>query len=121
MSAACLDCGCGLVGRHIWVTLSATRRSELRAQGLRARSGRGLCSACYQRRALSDTLLDIERPTMSRLDLLDEWQHFTKDRSTHTQNVKAFAAYLGRNYKAVEKALSRAGVRADDWYDGGAA
>lgn len=114
MDDPCIDCGCDLVVEHIWRRLPRAYRRALIAHEISAHHGRGLCSRCYQRRRCGDTLIDVERRSLSRDELLDEWRFFAKDRDTYTQNVKAFAAHIGRNYKSVEKALTRAGVTADD-------
>lgn len=113
MDEPCVDCGCSMVAHYRWRRLPEAYRRALLVHDIRFHMGRTLCTACYQRRRADDTVIDVERRTLGRDELLDEWHSFTKNRDTYTQNVKAFAEYLGRNFDAVEKALTRAGVRAE--------
>jgi hypothetical protein len=106
----CVDCGGDLVVLTRWRVLPESYRRALRIHGVGPHQGRGLCAGCHIHRSRLNALVDAERLTLSRDELLDEWLFFTKDRDTYTQNVKAFAEYLGRSYKGVERALNRAGV-----------
>lgn len=108
----CRDCGAPLVSHVRWFKLSSEERARLRREGVRLHVGRGLCRRCWYARQVDDTLIDVERITMSSEDLVDEWGHFPKGRETHTADVRAFADYLGRPFKSVERALQRAGVTA---------
>ena len=101
-----------MMSQRRWYRLDSAERKRLLLAGFNHVRGRGLCARCHFRRTATDTLLDIERPTLSTDELLDEWDDFTKDRPSHTANVKAFAERLGRDYRAMERALLRAGVRA---------
>lgn len=108
----CRDCGAPLVSYVRWLKLSSEERARLRREGVRWHVARGLCRRCWYARRVDDTLIDVERIMMSSEDLLDEWGHFPKGRETHTADVRAFADYLGRPFKSVERALQRAGVTA---------
>lgn len=78
-----------------------------------AASCRGLCNTCRCRRDRNGTVLDIERLTMSAAEVLDEWDLYAYDSTlSYTANVKLFAARLQRPHPTIEKALSRAGIRA---------
>lgn len=111
----CVDCGATLVPSNQWRKLPPADRAELRVRGSREHAGRSLCHACWVRRKADGTVIDFERRSLNRDDLLDEWQHFTKSAPTYTANVRLFAVHLGRSYPAVKRALTRTGVRASDY------
>jgi hypothetical protein len=71
------------------------------------RAGRGLCSACHQRAKRDGTLIDYERRSVARDELLDEWEILRGDGCT----IPQAAPRLGMTVDALAKALDRA--RAD--------
>lgn len=105
-------CGFELVPDRTWKEIPREHKVILEAAEITEHMARGLCRRCYEFRRLRGTHLEFERLTMSRDELLAEWDHFTKDRETFRQNVIAFAEHLDRSWQSVEKALTRAGIRA---------
>jgi hypothetical protein len=66
--------------------------------------GRGLCDPCYHRAQYHGTLIDFERRTVARDELLDDWALLRSEGYTAVQA----APRLGMTPAALLKALDRA-------------
>ncbi len=104
----CVACG--------WPTVAKKRAKEAQQciPYLRPHAGRGLCSRCYDRAAYRGALIDFERQTHSRDELMDEYARLRREGYTRQQT----ADRLGVTLTSLEAALKRAGQRGDvrsDW------
>lgn len=70
----------------------------------RKHCSRGLCDTCYRRAWKDGTLIDYERKSWAREELLQEWSLLRSEGFSK----RLAAARLGMNYKTFEKALERA-------------
>jgi hypothetical protein len=72
--------------------------------GWRRHAGRGLCDSCRSRARANGELIDFERFTRSRDELLDEWVLLRAEGYT----MRQAAERLGMAYTAFERAYYRA-------------
>lgn len=96
----CAACPWPLVGQ----------RTKRRPQGFRRHGGRGLCSPCYSRASRDGTLLDFGRATLSRDDVLDDWEVLREQ----GYGRRVAAERLGMSLDAFDGALRRAARDGDE-------
>lgn len=94
----CVDCG-----RKI----TPQKRAH---EGHPRHAGRGLCTACHARHKAHGTLIDFERKSWSREELLNEWV-LLRDEGIRMRDA---APRIGVSYDALDRALCRALARGDD-------
>jgi hypothetical protein len=95
MSARVCPCGRRLVSQKI--------PAAQRPAGTYQHAGRGLCARCYLAASKRDELLDHERVTYSRDELLDEWEAVRGEVSFY-----AFAERMGMKHATWDQAFRRA-------------
>jgi hypothetical protein len=103
----CKDCPRHLVATVKWRALTATVRQQLRDTGHRRHAARGLCDSCYRKRIGRGTLIDVERNTVPRDMVRDEWERSYNPEVSINENVRRLAPRMGMSFDALDMAVRR--------------
>jgi hypothetical protein len=98
-AALCRDCEVSLLAPSAWRALPDHLRP-----GYRLHIGRRLCSRCYRRRWDAGTLVDAERLTRTRTEVLEDFLLLASEGYSR----RLVAERMGMTYDALCQALHRA-------------
>lgn len=105
----CSWCGYALVQPREWRKLTTDQRRDLNRQGWRQASARGMCATHYGHALRRGELVDHERQTRSRTEVLAEWEHLAGEvvGMSRTQAAEYLAPRMGMTAAALHKHLER--------------
>jgi len=111
MIQTCARCSCS--GRSAYAFRKATpeTRAAWLASGVRRIEARGLCQPCYRVERMAGTLDRWERRNRSQEEIVEEWSHLADPLLPIRQECRRLAAQLHMDWRALEQAVFRAGIR----------
>lgn len=102
----------GACGRQLmsWVQWRDTPTEvRVRDRAVRAKhDARGLCNSCRRAAEANGTLIDYERKTMTRTEVLAEWSLLYDPEVSIAENVRRIAPRIGMSEYALDRAITRA-------------
>lgn len=108
----CVGCDIPMFSLYSWATIPPAERERMIREGFASKHlGRGLCSRCYNSAYKSDRLIDHERRSMPRADVVEEFELLGSGRSKYDR-IRELAPRLGMTAKAVERSLLDSGISA---------
>lgn len=107
----CTHCRRRAVPANQWRAATTEQRQTWKQRRVVRHEARGLCASCYRRKAHDGNLIDHERLSFTRDEVMEEWERNYDPARTVREQAVVLAPRLGMSVKALEGALRRAGVR----------